>query len=217
MAGDEPGPALVAAGTAATSLRVPQLEHRLQGQINYAEWIIAIELTLSMYPIGAMGYCNRNHRRRWANKSRFRSSNSRSNHTGRMEEIQQFRTPYHANQQRVRHSAKFGLSRQAHEAYVILKTEFEGKTLTDIGPVLTGVIKLEFDDRKTTIEEHISEYERWWNFMISSLNGSEFSGEKKGFGEGLTRIADNDAAKAEFLLLTMSPYLLQCNRGKYPK
>ena len=87
-----------------------------------------------------------------------------------------------------------------------MKTEFEGKTLTDIGPVLAGVIKLEFDDRKATIEEHINEYERRWNFMRSSLSGSEFSEKQKGFGEGLTRIADNDAAKAEFLLLTMSSY-----------
>ena len=55
MAGDEPAePILAAAGMAATSLRVPQLEHRLQGQINYAECIIAMELILSMYPIGAI-------------------------------------------------------------------------------------------------------------------------------------------------------------------
>lgn len=42
--------------------------------------------------------------------------------------------------------------------------------------------------------------------MKSSLNGSKFTQKQEGFGEGLTRIADNDAVKAEFLLLIMISY-----------
>ena len=103
-------------------------------------------------------------------------------------------------------ATNFGLFRQVYEAYIVLKTEFEGKSLTDIGPVLAGVIKLEFDNRKATIEEHINEYKCRQNLMTSSLSGSQFSEKQKGFREGLTRIANNDAAKAQFLLLTISSY-----------
>ena len=39
--------------TTGTVIQVPKIDHRLRGQENYAEWILSIEMVLSMYMIGA--------------------------------------------------------------------------------------------------------------------------------------------------------------------
>jgi hypothetical protein len=54
--------------------------------------------------------------------------------------------------------AKFELEKNASDAYIILKSHYKGKRVTDIRAVLANVIKYTYDDRKTTIEEYITKY-----------------------------------------------------------
>lgn len=101
-----------------------------------------------------------------------------------------------------------GLARSTHDAYNSLKARFEGKTITDLGIILGGITRCTYDDRKQTIDEHIDEYEKRWNFMDATLTAEigEEDEKLKYFAESLTKIAANDRAKAEFLLLMLPPF-----------
>jgi hypothetical protein len=56
--------------------------------------------------------------------------------------------------------AMFEFEKNASDAYIVLKSHYEGQTVTDIRVVLANIIKYTYDDRAMTIEEHITEYER---------------------------------------------------------
>jgi hypothetical protein len=101
---------------------------------------------------------------------------------------------------------KFELARKSYDAYRVLKSHDEGKTVTDLGAVLANVIRTIYDDRKNTIDEHISEYEKKWGFMHSTLNSAEFPKHLSTLGRHLKGISESNIAKAEFLLLTLPPY-----------
>ena len=53
-----------------------------------------------------------------------------------------------------------GLSRSANDAYNEFKAKYEGKTVTDLGAILANVVRLMYDDRNNTIEEHITEFDK---------------------------------------------------------
>jgi len=48
----------------------------------------------------------------------------------------------------------------AHEAYTELKARYEGQTVTDLGVIISKVVRSVYDDRKRTIEEHVADYEK---------------------------------------------------------
>jgi hypothetical protein len=102
--------------------------------------------------------------------------------------------------------AKFKLEKNASDAYIVLKSHYEGKTVTDIGAVLGNVIKYTYDDRAMTIEEHITEYERRWDFIKATLSNSDFPDKAKEFGKHLKGLSETEAAKTEFLLLSLPPF-----------
>jgi hypothetical protein len=76
----------------------------------------------------------------------------------------------------------------------------------DLGMILAGVIRVSFDDRNLMIEQHISDFEKKWNFMHSTLSSSIFPDKNEKFGGYLKGISECDDAKAEFLLLTLSQF-----------
>jgi len=53
-----------------------------------------------------------------------------------------------------------GLTRSAHEAYKELKAKYEGKTVTDLGAVLANIVRFACGDCTTTIEDHMTEFDR---------------------------------------------------------
>jgi hypothetical protein len=101
---------------------------------------------------------------------------------------------------------KFELARKAYDVYRALKSHYEGKTITDLGAVLVNVIQITYDARQNTIDEDITEYEKKWRFICSTLNSGEFPKHLNTFGRHLKEISESDIAKAEFLLLTLLPY-----------
>jgi len=101
-------------------------------------------------------------------------------------------------------SAKIRITKDAHQAYKNLKPDYKGKTVTDLVVLLASFVKLVYDDRSSTIEEHIAGFEKKWDFTGATLPTGEFT--KKNFGKALREIIEDDEAKAEFLLLTLSPF-----------
>jgi hypothetical protein len=87
-----------------------------------------------------------------------------------------------------------------------LKSLYEGKTATNYGTLLCIISKLIYNDCESTIEDHISEYERRWNYFSSILATSELRKDDDGFGVALQQLTRSNQAKAEYLLLTIPPF-----------
>ena len=97
-----------------------------------------------------------------------------------------------------------GLS-TAKEAYEELKKAYEGKSVIELGALMKSVTRLNFDDRKTTIQEHITDYERAWNTFTATTARLDLT-KDDGFGNGLQLLAKSEKAKVEFLLDSLPPF-----------
>ena len=47
-----------------------------------------------------------------------------------------------------------------------LQKAYEGRTTTEFYALLDSTLTINFDDRKTTIDEHITSFERAWNAFV---------------------------------------------------
>jgi len=101
--------------------------------------------------------------------------------------------------------ARIGSFREAKEAYDELKKAYEGKSVTELGALMKSVTRMHFDDRKTTIQDHIAEYGRAWNSFVAITTRLDLANDK-GFGTGLQHIAKDELAKVEFLLDSLPPF-----------
>ena len=193
---------------------IPKLEPKLAGQHNYAEWISMIEMALTMHDIGDGTI--------WDIVSgtlkspiKIEASGASGSSTGKapanttLTDSEWTKANYFAiltmkKNCEISISANIGITKDAHQAYKNLKANYEGKTVTDLGVLLASITKLTYDDRSSTIEEHIAEFEKKWDFTAATLSTGEFT--KKKFGNALKEIIEDDEAKAEFLLLTLPPF-----------
>ena len=75
--------------------------------------------------------------------------------------------------------SKIELCDNSHDAYLALKNQYEGKTVTDLETVVQRVFNFPFDDRYTTIEDHITEFDTRWAFMRSTVNAMMANKENK--------------------------------------
>ena len=107
---------------------------------------------------------------------------------------------------------KISLFKDAHQGYQALQSAYEGKTVTDLGTVVNEVMKITYDDRSTTIEDHISNYDKKWGFMRSTITGMianqvpGMDADEKLFRSGIRDLAASGKAKAEFLMMTLPPF-----------
>jgi hypothetical protein len=92
---------------------------------------------------------------------------------------------------------RFGVVELASDIWKELKKAFEGKTVTEYYTLLGSINNCPFDDRITTIDAYITEYERRWN-SFSSISRASINDDN--FGKGLVLISKSEQAKAEFLL-----------------
>ena len=83
------------------------------------------------------------------------------------------------------------------------KEQYEGKTRTNLTALLTGVIKLQFDNRTATIDEHINEFQIGWGRLASTVAGATDITQAAGAYAVLTKC---DSAKAQILLGTLPDY-----------
>ena len=192
---------------------IPKLEPKLAGQHNYAEWISMIEMALTMHDIGEGTI--------WdivagtlKSPVKVEASGAAGSSTGKASastltddewtKAKYFPILTMKKNCEVSISAKIGINKDAHQAYKNLKAKYEGTTVTDLGVLLASITQLTYDDRSTTIEEHIAEFEKKWDFTAPTLSTGEFT--KMKFGNAWKEIIEDDEANAEFLLLTLPPF-----------
>lgn len=84
--------------------------------------------------------------------------------------------------------ARIGGFREAKAAYEELKKAYEGKSVTELGALMKSVTRMHFDDRKTSIQDHIAEYGRAWNSFVAITARLDLTNDK-GFGTALQYIA----------------------------
>jgi hypothetical protein len=87
----------------------------------------------------------------------------------------------------------------ASDIWKELKKAFEGKAVTEYYILLGSINDCPLDDRITTIDAHITEYERRWNCVSSIISRASIKDDDN-FGKGLVLISKSEQAKAEFLL-----------------
>ena len=90
----------------------------------------------------------------------------------------------------------------AHTAWERLKEKYEGNTRTNLTGLLSGVIKLQFDNRTATIDEHI-EFQIKLGRLRWTVAGATDTTQAAGAYAVLTRC---DSAKAQILLGTLRDY-----------
>jgi hypothetical protein len=207
---------------------IPKLEHKLSGQYNYAVWILSIEMCLKMHDVGKTGYTVldiatgklQQPRGKTEEKDTDKDEDEDDSEekddkvkldTAKLSKNEWTKANYFALLTMKKNYGeepltKFELARKAYDAYRALESHYEGKTVIDLVAVLANVIRITYDDQQNTINEHITEYEKKWGFMRSTLNSGEFPKHPKTFGRHLKGTSESDIAKAEFLLLTLLPY-----------
>jgi hypothetical protein len=90
------------------------------------------------------------------------------------------------------------------DAYDELKKAYEGKSATEFYALLNSLTSIFFDDRKSSIEEHIIHYEHTWNSFVGVISRADLlARDDDGFCEGLQKFVKSDKAKAEFLLKSL--------------
>jgi len=103
--------------------------------------------------------------------------------------------------------SRIGTFELAKAAFEELKKAYEGKTATEFYSLLDSITSIPYDDRKNTIEEHISHFEAIWNRFVGVISRADLTAaQDDGFGEGLQKFAKSDRAKSEFLLKSLPAY-----------
>jgi hypothetical protein len=158
---------------------IPKLEHKLSGQYNYVAWILSIEMCLTMHDVGKTGYTvwdivtgksqQPNDKKEEDTDKDEDDGEERDDKvtldTTKLSKNEWTKANYFALLTMKKNCdeeplTKFKLARKSYDAYRPLKSHYEGKTVTDLGAVLANVIRITYDDRQNTIDEHITEYEK---------------------------------------------------------
>jgi hypothetical protein len=100
---------------------------------------------------------------------------------------------------------RIGNLTSAKDDYAELKKPYEGKTATEFYALLDSLTSISFDDRKSPIEEHFTNYERAWNGFVGIVSRADLTTDN-GFGKGLRKFVSSDNTKAEFLLKSLPTF-----------
>ena len=202
---------------------VPKINPKLSGQENCAVWIWNLECALTAYDIAGSAESeeedytiwdlvkgdyqepdpeNKKDHRRWTKADKFAA----------------YAIGYNCEEDA---ASKLGIGISANEMYKSLVANYEGKTVTDMGGLIRKVIRMNFDDRTHTIEEHIGEFERNWSFMRTTIQGGKFQENMKDDEDWMKKMSKSDGFKGIILISTLPPYYasltenLRLNNDKY--
>jgi hypothetical protein len=216
--------------TSETPRSIPKLDIKLKGQENFAEWALSVEMFLSMHTI-TIGYTiwdivNGTYpypEEKFSIKEKeAESSVTKGSPRDKIREWTQANFFAILTMRKNCEEAvlsKFGMKRTAKEVWDTLKSLYEGKTVTDYGTLLCSISKLTNNDRESTIEDHISEYERRWNYFSSILATGESRKDDDGVGVALQQLTRSDQAKAQraHVVHSDSPTYEEAMEGPYRK
>jgi hypothetical protein len=200
-------------------LSIPKLPIKLKGQENYAPWASKVRMFLKTLDISGYSWWD-------IIDGTYKQPVARDISTGKEKEKEGSSSETESILAKARSWEKANLTiylllaknceedvcshidsiEDAAECWKALKELYEGKTITNHSILLASLTKFSFDDRSSTINEHILEYERRWNTMRSIITSCPIKNENNGITRALREIAKCDEAKAEFLLQSLSSY-----------
>jgi hypothetical protein len=179
------------------SRKIPTLHTKLTGASTYPEWIISIESYLDLVPAGpdyrVWDVVTGSYEKPTATTGRELRSWKDANAVALLTMRKNCEDDV---------KARIGNLTSAKDAYAELKKAYEGKTATEFYALLDSLTSISFDDRKSSIEEHVTNYERAWNRFVGVVSRADLTTDD-GFGKGLREFASSDKAKAEFLLKSL--------------
>ena len=185
---------------------IPKIEPKLIGQDNYTEWINKLEMTLFLYELT---YKEESY---WDIVTGYSTEPTEKEYQREWKRANYFCMLVMCKNAEEEPHNKISLFKDAHQGYKALQSAYEGKTVTDLGTVVNEVMKITYDDRSTTIEDHISNYDKKWGFMRSTITGMTanqapgLDADEKLFQSGIRDLAASGKAKAEFLMMTLPPF-----------
>jgi len=182
-----------------SSNKIPLLNVKLSAAANYPEWVTSLKLFLRITDI------NDKHDAWDIIMGEFVKSEGAEGKAWQKANDLALLTILKNCEDNVR--SRIGTCELAKDAYDELKKAYEGKTATEFYALLDSLTNIPFDDRKTTIDGHITHYEATWNRFVGVISRADLTAaQDDGFGDGLQRFAKNDRAKAEFLLKSLPAY-----------
>ena len=210
-----PVPSKMTTFQAAKDRTIPKISPKLAGQHNYAEWMLNLKLILRMHEIGddymiwdivkgeysepGLPPAKKEKDVEGAHEAAHADINAKKEirEWSRANSFALFTMRTNCEAEPL---SKLGLVESSNEAYKALVAHYEGKTITDIGTLIDQVMKMNFDDRATTIEEHIGEFERNWSFMRATITNGNFPDNLKTDGDWMKKMSQSDNFKAVILL-----------------
>lgn len=183
--------------------KIPKVEPKLSGQENYTEWLHMVEMTLFLYDLT---YAEESY---WDIVTGMSTLPSEKVNEREWKKANYFSLLLMFQNCEEEALSKITLCKSANEAYKALQSAYEA---TDLGTVVASVIKMTFDDRTRTIEEHITEYDKKWAFMrftVTRMKANQTTTTPqgvKGFQDGIALLAGSGKAKGEFLMMTLPPF-----------
>ena len=161
---------------------VPKINPKLSGQHNYAVWVWNLECALTAYDIPGGGDTEEDDWTIWdLVKGDYQEPDKETEKTAhkrwaKADKFAAYSIGYNCEEEA---ASKLGIGISANEMYKGLVANYEGKTVTDMGGLIRKVVRMNFDDRAYTIDEHIGEFERNWNFMRTTVHSGKFPDNMK--------------------------------------
>ena len=193
------------------SRKIPTLDVKLSGPSTYPEWVISIENYLSIISIGEYEvwdvitgeYAEPTTVKSEKSSTSIAEQAKKENKAWKNANAVALLTIRKNCEENVRQ--RIGSMGSAKAAFDELKRAYEGKTTTEFGALLDSFTSISYADRKSTVDDHIVEYERIWNSFTGIISRVNLTTDD-GFGEGLKAFAKSDRAKTEFLLRSFPPF-----------
>jgi len=175
--------------------KIPNIEPKLSGASTYPDWVSSLQTYLALFKVPGTKY------RAWHLLEGKYTEPPESDEDGRQmwEDVNGIAKLTIINNCEPEVRARIESFPKAKGVYDELKKAFEGKSVTELGVLMKSVTRMSFDDRKSTIQEHIAEYGRVWNAFVAITARLDLS-KDDGFGKALQEMAKSEKAKVEFLL-----------------
>lgn len=141
----------------------PKISPKLSGQQNYAVWIWNLECAFTAFDIAASGDSEEDDYTIWdLVKGEYKEPDQETDKRAhrrwlKADKFAAYAIGYNCEEEA---ASKLGIGISANEMYKGLVANYEAKTVTDMGGLIRKVVRMNFDDRTNTIDQHIGEFKR---------------------------------------------------------
>jgi len=177
--------------------KIPTLGVMLSGPADYPEWIISLKLFLRMTKVGT--------HRAWQIVDGTYPKPTDKTEVQTWDDGNDFILITICKNCEANVRSRIGTHELAKNAYDELKKAYEGKMTAEFHALLDSITNISFDDRKSTIADHIANYEKTWNTFVGIISRADLT-KDTGFGKGLKELSPCGVAKAEFLLKSLPTF-----------